>query len=333
MSDVLPAIVQGAASITGGLLNADYQQRQYQENLRQNYNYQSQLQKEQADLTRGLSADLAKNSPVWNMQGMKMAGLNPAMAEGSTPVTGSVSGAPSVTQPPPISPNFDFGNIGSSLLQGSQIDLVQGQADKAKEEAEALRIENENKRAGNEAANTITYWEDEDGHKIDDIDKWRESHPNDTAVPVVEYRKGHRGELEAQDVIEELEQRKARRKNEKGEFKTLEVERQYREAYANAQKAVANRQLSNDDIIRAIADTPRVNYQRLQKEMDKWKAEIDKIGIEGAWIKAQTERFKSTDFGRVISAFKDKDLNFTDKVLLTFTWLFNSVNFSAGVHN
>lgn len=149
-----PSVVSGIANVFGGLFGSNKQGQETRENMR----LQHKLNKEEMAYSSGLQ----RSQQEWLMNtqygktvaGMKNAGLNPAMANGTTPAT-PAAGSPSSGSSGPSAgmPDFNLGASVDTYLRAKQVEnetkvadseakLNEANAEKVGAEKESLDITN-----------------------------------------------------------------------------------------------------------------------------------------------------------------------------------------------
>lgn len=287
--------IGAAGNLFGSMLGAGIQHDNAMEQMR----YAMGLQNAQQEKLRNSQYNAM-------VSGMKNSGLNPATANGTTPVTPS-AGSPSSNAGMPQM------NLGDAALgaMSTMLNLKSGMEDvKAKKLDNQLKaLDVENAKAEQEENNTFRRYTDPDtGEEIspENVNSWSDAHPGKLLNIEVTKRKGGKGILRSELF--------------KGEFKSKM--RDFRQSIDNAdtlavynelQRKINQGKLDHKDVMDALSKLPKAEYDQVIAATNELNKRADLEELQGKELDA-------TQISTLMEKLQDKKMSAWDKFLATLAW-------------
>lgn len=280
------------------------------------YRAQQDYEREKAlmDKQNAMNRANALGAYVQQVQGMKMAGLNPAAAAGSTPISPSVSkGSSGKAEPMPMS--------SSDLLVGAQIKNIEAQTDKTKAETQKISgVDTKNVEADTnlkvaqkllgEANTTKVNEEASNMHNINEVfqvekgatalfgqtmaqewqkQPWYSKLTSGQKMVVDDIAKGefdlHPGSLSA--LLKSIKTN--------DDMSTM-----FKDQVANnAASYLTELQLSDPKVKEALVKIPEKEYSKLKAEISKIYKEATSLDLSNKWTKDKYDVYKHQDLDKL----------------------------------
>ena len=255
--DVVSAIGSPVASLVNGIVGSSSNANLNKKNR--------QWQAEQNTLAYERQKELTQLSPGLQKQGLIQAGISPAAMNGYTGGTASVNSSNSAPSPLPEYVPFDVTSIFSNLVAIKQMDAIEANTEKTKQEAKSLELDNRAKESTQNAWKESSgqgYFVDDNGNRLNDSE-------------LDEYVKKHNSLPDFVKTSGVYSEDAARVPSAMANFRAQIAQSGMFEAQSNLAKKVAELKLADTDVMRALYRMDLEQYNQLMAAVAKTKSDID----------------------------------------------------------
>lgn len=247
-------------------------------------------QAEQNTIAYERQKELTQLSPGLQKQGLIQAGISPAAMNGYSGGTATVNSSNSAPSSLPEYVPFDVTSILSNLVAAKQLDAVDANTEKTKQEAKSLELDNREKESTQDAWRENSgdvYWTDEKGNKYRANDPGFDQWFND-------YVKTHGGTPEIVKTPGVYSEEAARVQSAMANFRAQIAQSGMFEAQSKLAKQVAELKLADSDVMRALYRMDVEQYNQLMASVAKSNSDINVNATLAELNRAKTSEAKQS---------------------------------------